>query len=308
MSLIGSKPPAPSTPAGVVIFRPCHEHLQGLLAAIGNGRRVYAFLNGSCDSEVHQMLRHSGDVRVLLSPDNVGLGAGLNAVVSASLNDGFDSIVLFDQDSSPSPDLVDILADRWRALCVEGRKVAALGPRLGAPSDQSHKVIKHSLRHGRLASDIVNADFLPTSGSLVSTQAWTEIGPFREDYFVGGIDVEWGFRAWRAGYASACLLGVVMIHRWGSPVHHRASWKPQIIRQSDLRTFYYVRNSVDLLRKRYVPVRWRAKFALRLMGQLGLLILWRLFDRRIRVILGSAIRDGVNGQLGRAPASIEESA
>lgn len=296
------------TPAAVVIFRPDHSYLEDLLKNIGNGRRIYAFLNGECDQQIGQMLSRISNLQVLQSSDNIGLGAGLNAAMSAALEEGFEAMVLFDQDSSPSPSLIDTLTDRWRALCAAGHRIAALGPALGVPSDRSYKVIKPSLRRALLAPDIAAADFLPTSGSLVATQAWAEIGPFREDYFVGGIDVEWGFRAWSNGYASACLVSVEMVHRWGPPLRGRKIWQPQILRQSDLRTYYYLRNSVDLLRRPYVPVRWRLMNALRLAGQIGLLLLCRRFDWRIRFVLGRAFQDGINRRMGVAPSVTGEDA
>ncbi len=295
------------TPAAVVIFRPDHSQLSALLSGIGGGRRVFAFLNGPPDEQTKQILAQVDNIRLLHSPRNVGLGAGLNAVMSAARDEGFATLVLFDQDSAPTLGLIDQLAERWRYLSVEGYKLAALGPRLGVPADQGYKAIRYSWREKFLAPKIAAVDFLPTSGSLVSIPAWVAVGPFRADYVIGSIDVEWGFRAWSQGYQSICLLDVEMAHRWGTPVVEPGqNWQPQIVRQADLRTFYYIRNSAHLLRQSHVPPRRRIGTAIRLIGQISVLLMWRRLNWRAFNVVSRALWAGAKGQLGVVPETIRK--
>lgn len=297
----------PPTPAAVIIFRPDHTQLSELISSIGTGRRVFVFFNGPPDERTEQILARLDNPRQIRSPQNVGLGAGLNAVMSAAREEGFTTLVLFDQDSVPTPCLIEQLAERWQVLNAEGHKLAALGPRLSVPSGQGYKAIRYAWRGKSRDHEVATVDFLPTSGSLVSIQAWVAVGPFRADYFIGSIDVEWGYRAWSRGYPSVCLLDVEMVHRWGTAVvEPRQSWKPQIIRQSDLRTFYYVRNSVDLLCQSYVPGHRRVATAIRLIGQIGALVIWRKLNWRTFNVVGKAVWTGAKGRLGVAPETIAE--
>uniref|UniRef100_UPI002586550B glycosyltransferase family 2 protein n=1 Tax=Acidiphilium sp. TaxID=527 RepID=UPI002586550B len=234
-----------------------------------------------------------------------GLGAGLNALMSAAREEGFSTLILFDQDSVPTPDLIEKLAERWQDHSAKGHRLAAMGPRLGVPSDQGYKAIRYAWRGKPLSLGVAAVDFLPTSGSLVSIPAWVAVGPFRADYFIGSIDVEWGFRAWSQGYQSICLLDVEMAHRWGTPVEKLGQgWRPQIVRQSDLRTFYYLRNSIDMLRQSYIPWRWRVESAIRMIGQIGVLLIWRKLNWQAFNIVGKALWAGAKGRLGAAPAKI----
>ncbi len=293
------------TPAAVVIFRPDHSQLSALLFGIGVERRIFAFLNGPPDEQTEQILAQFSNLRQICSSQNIGLGAGLNAVMTTAREEGFATLVLFDQDSIPTPDLINQLVERWQELTAEGHRLAALGPRLGVLSGEGYKAIRYAWRGKNLAPKVAAVDFLPTSGSLVSTQAWETIGPFRADYFIGSIDVEWGFRAWSQGYSSACLLDIEMAHRWGAPVKEpKQSWRPQIVRQTDLRTFYYMRNSIDLLCQSYVPLSWRVRCAIRLIGQIGSLLIWRRFDRRVFNVVGRAVWASAKGRLGAAPDTI----
>ena len=295
------------TPAGIVIYRPDHSQLSALLSGIGVERRVFAFLNGPPDEGTEEILARFGNLRQIRSPQNIGLGAGLNALMSAAREEGFSTLVLFDQDSVPTPDLIEQLAERWQDHSAKGHRLAAMGPRLGVPSDQGYKAIRYAWRGKPLTLGAAAVDFLPTSGSLVSIPAWVAVGPFRADYFIGSIDVEWGFRAWSQGYQSICLLDVEMAHRWGTPIEEPGQgWRPQIVRQSDLRTFYYLRNSIDLLRQSYVPWRWHVGSAIRLVGQIGVLLIWRKLNWQAFNVVGRALWAGAKGQLGAAPAAIRK--
>ena len=276
-----------------------------LLSGIGVERRIFAFLNGPLDEGTEEILARYVNLRQIRSPQNIGLGAGLNALMSAAREEGYATLVLFDQDSVPIPDLIDQLAERWRDLTAKGHQLAAVGPRLGVPSGHGYKKIRYAWRGKPLSPGVAAVDFLPTSGSLVSIPAWVAVGPFRADYFIGSIDVEWGFRAWSQGYQSICLLDVEMAHRWGTPVEKLGQgWRPQIVRQSDLRTFYYLRNSVDLLCQSYVPWRLRVESAIRLIGQIGVLLTWRRLNLQTFNVVGRALWSGAKGKLGAAPAKI----
>jgi rhamnosyltransferase len=141
-------------------------------------------------------------------------------------------------------------------------------------------------------------EFLPTSGTLISVEAWLQVGPFRSDYFIGGIDVEWGQRAWAHGFASVLVDDVTMVHRWGEINVDRN--RPQVLRQSAVRVHYYVRNATHGMTLPHMSFRWKRWQAVRLVGQVFLLFLYRR-DFSIGRLTG-AVRDGWSGRLGPLPS------
>jgi rhamnosyltransferase len=288
--------------AATVLYRPDPAVLDALLAPLVEaGLRVFIFANGPLGDDVELRLARLPDLHLVRSPDNVGLGAGLNAVVEAAQSEGFGHVVLFDQDSTPDAALLPRLLDAFFAAQAQpGIRPAAIGPLLVAPANEAFLPPWYSRRPGQTANGVSAVDFLPTSGSLVSIAAWREIGPFRADYFIDGIDVEWCFRAWAKGYA--CLLAeqLQMVHRWGY-VAEAGKRRPQILRQSDLRTFYYLRNAVEGLRQPHMPLRWKFRVATRLAVQSGLLLVDRRGARETRKMLTRAVSDGWCGRLGPAP-------
>jgi rhamnosyltransferase len=204
---------------------------------------------------------------IIRSAENVGLGSALNRLVETARNEGATQILLMDQDSGSHPCIVDLLnraLDRHQAA---GRKVAAIGPRLVPPRGENYRRLRYAWRDEGEGT----AYFIPTSGSLISVSAWCEIGPFRADFFIDGLDVEWGLRALKKGYDSIVALDVMLEHRWGSPTAECGDNKPQILRYPPQRCFFYIRNNVAMLAEPHIPMIWKAKVVARLSLQIGLL-------------------------------------
>lgn len=287
--------------AAVVLYRPDPALLARQVEGL-RGTRFIAFANGPLEAEAAALMAEA-DLRVIPNPDNVGLGRGLNTVMEAACEEGFAHVLLLDQDSEPTSELLMELAGRMQQLERSGERIAVLAPRLVPPEEGFYKPIRYEWR-GRPRSDGLAAiDFSPTSGSLFNVAAYSEIGPFRDDFFIAGIDVEWGFRAWARGWGSFLATDLVMPHRWGEAVSEEELGKAQILRHTPLRNYYYVRNVIATARLAHVPLRWRIRSCAGLAAQIGLLALKgpRGSLRPVR----AGLVHGVRGRLGPAPVGVE---
>ena len=291
--------------AAVVLYKPNAKVLDQLLSSIDqNRRRLFIFANGTLDAGIEARLEALTNSRLIRSAENVGHGQGLNASVEAAREEGFDTIALFDQDSTPEPDIIERLSDRYVIMMRGYQQIAVLGPLLVAPPGENFLPLKYLWRTSDLKAPDRAADFIPTSGSLVSIRAWTTVGPFRSDYFIGGIDVEWSLRAWSRGFMCAVATDLLMVHRWGRAVSAAEAHKPQILRQSDTRNYYFFRNAVDCLKLPYIPLLWRLRYAAILSAQIALLLYNRRFLSPLRALLLRAIADGWKGRFGPMPSDI----
>ena len=287
----------PRACAGVVLYAPDPV----LLARQAEGlaeRPLFVFVNGPVEDQAVSALAKAG-LRVIRSETNVGLGRGLNAVTEAASREGFSHILLLDQDSEPPPSLLDQLTAR-SAIVESQEKVALLAPLLVPPEEGFYKPIRYERREAARADGLVPLDFAPTSGSLINLEAYSAIGPFRDDFFIAGIDVEWGFRAWDRGWASYLAPDLAMAHRWGEAVSADELGKPQILRHSRLRNYYYARNVIATARLAHVPWRWRAKSCAALAAQIAVLATKGAGGSLAPLRAG--LLDGWRGRLGSAPA------
>lgn len=286
--------------AGVVLYRPDTV----LLARQAEGLRghiLFVFANGPVEAEALAALAPT-QLRLISNAENVGLGQGLNAVMQAATAEGFSHVMLLDQDSEPPAGLLNALTERCLALESKGEKVAVLAPRLVPPQEGFYKPIRYERRGPVRADGLTPLDFAPTSGSLVSTAAFVAAGPFRDDFFIAGLDVEWGFRAWARGWGSYLETDLVMPHRWGEAVSEDELGKAQILRHTPVRNYYYVRNVIATARLAHVPLRWRIRSYAGLAAQIGVLAL-KGPPGSLRPVSAGLV-DGVRGRLGPAPAGM----
>lgn len=289
-------------PAAIVLYHPNAELLGSLFSALNyNHRRFFLYLNGAVDPAIETRIAALANARVIRNPNNAGLGAGLNALAGAADTEGFSHLQLFDQDSAPEPGLPAALMARFIERAKEFPTLAVVGPYLTTPAHQHYRQNRYSWRDRQRGT----VDFVPTSGSILSLAAWRQIGQFKEDYFIGGIDVEWGLRALHLGYVGLIAVDTPMVHRWGTDVARDQYWKPQILRQSEGRNYFYIRNTVDMLRLGFIPLSWRMRFGARLCGQIGLLLFMRGNAQSNRRVVIRALFDGWRGRLGPIPSDFD---
>jgi rhamnosyltransferase len=286
--------------AAVVLYRPNRDLLARQAEGL-QGCPFFAFANGPVDAEAIEALAPTR-LRVLSSPENVGLGRGLNAVMEAAAQEGFTHVMLLDQDSEPPAGVLEALAERCLAREHKGEKIAVLAPRLVPPQEGFYKPIRYEWRGDPRSDGLAAVDFAPTSGSLVSVAAYAEIGPFRDDFFIAGIDVEWGFRAWDRGWGSYIATDLAVPHRWGEAVSQDELGKPQILRHTPIRNYYYARNVIAVARLPHIPLRWRIRSCAGLAAQIGLLAIKGPAGSLDPIRAG--LFDGVSGRLGPAPAGM----
>jgi rhamnosyltransferase len=290
-------PEEKAIPAAIILYYPVEEELAALLQAINRkGRHLFIAANSPLSDGIEQILSALEHVMLQRFEPNIGQGAALNWAIHAAHSQGFEQIILFDQDSTPSPSMIEKLAE----AALLHHKCAAIGPLLITPEGENYRPLRYAWRdkHSGLAN------FIPTSGSLISLKAWEIIGPFREDYFIDGIDVEWGLRAQSLGFTSLVAQDITMVHRWGTGIQSGENWKPQILRQSRERNYFYLRNAIDILRQPYILWGWKMRSIMTLIMQI--IILWMLTPIRSgqRKIIGRALLDGWRGHLGPFPQDL----
>lgn len=176
---------------------------------------------------------------------NRGIAAAHNEGIRQLMERGCSHIVLLDQDSRLPDDYPQrIVAEYERLSAAAGSALAAVGP---------------SLINGRTGQPYPPAagkhPFIIASGACLTPQVFEAVGPFDEGLFIDYVDAEWCWRAERLGYRCAQTPALSMTHTVGrrllhiGPIHDIVSAPP--------RYYYQTRNTLLLLRRSYVPLRWK---------------------------------------------------
>ena len=235
--------------------------------------------------------------------DNLGIAKAQNIGIQWARERGATHVMLLDQDSQPEQDMVTRLLRTALELQQRGIQLAAVAP---VYVDARRKKLKPFSRLGRLRARrfgcdagkvVVETDAAIASGSLTPVASLAAIGGMREELFIDLVDTEWCLRARSMGYRSFGVCDAVLRHSLGA--QPRTFANRTITHHSPLRSYYFFRNAVWLIGRRYAPTAWKFAVARQLLQRLlfyPLAVAPRLQYLRM---MSLGVWHGLWGRLGR---------
>ena len=187
--------------------------LQGLAGL----ERVLVVDNASSDGTGEWLA--AGGVEFETLPTNTGGAGGFHHGLEWAVREGADLVWLMDDDGLPAPDCLDLLLDR-----VERDGLEFCGPAVLAEQDPSRlcfpirlpggtRVVHEMATVERAATDgLIDDVVIPFNGVLVTRDLVERIGLPREEFFIWGDDVEYLWRAQRAGARIATVVDAHFHH------------------------------------------------------------------------------------------------
>ena len=239
---------------------------------------------------------------------NLGLAASLNTGIDRALSLGANYVILFDQDSLVSQNLVPRMLSAYEALKNIRKNISAIGP---THVDVKAGIISDFFRSEPIdsADDITldhhrftRCDFLITSGCLIHRSALESVGLMDESLFIDAVDFEWFFRARSLGFEAYGVRNVTLTHDMGDSSfrYWLFRWR-HIPRHSPFRYYYIYRNSILLWKRPYVPRDWIKTDFKRLYKTA---IIFAIFvPGRINNLkmMMRGVLDGIRGKSGKIP-------
>ena len=215
---------------------------------------------------------------------------------------GADMVLLLDQDSEACPEMVETLRN---ALDQEPRAAAA-GPRsIDQRTGHSFFLVDDARWPRQRVYALeqkhppVKVGFLVASGTLIRVAALDGLTPMQSDWFIDHVDSEWCLRVQSQGWI---LLGVPdahLKHRLGDEVTKVwfLGWRT-VAHHSPLRDYYMFRNTVLLVKRPYVSLRWKLFFLSRLVQVAGFFVL--LTPQRLKRLqmMSKGVVDGIFNRTG----------
>jgi rhamnosyltransferase len=177
---------------------------------------------------------------------NMGIATGLNQGVRRAAQLGFAWVLTLDQDTDVDATMV---SDLWSILshCPVRDSIGIVG---------SNGRTKYS---GRVyidctgqASDFIERKTLATSGSLMSLRAYEHVGPFRDDFFIDGVDLEYCLRLRRYGFKVLISCKPLMTHVGGKGEEHCLLGRPVIVLKHPPWRYYYLLRNLTQISRSYV--------------------------------------------------------
>lgn len=281
--------------AVVVTYQPDVGILRKLLVAVSPQVNGGIIVNNGHSLSLPLKWLESLGFSVVHLQSNQGVAAAQNAGMRWCIEQNADFGILFDQDSVPAPDMVACLLQAFRQLTLNGVVVGAVGPRqmdrrTGLPTAFIDSGSIFCQRRFAVENKVLETQHLISSGCLMSTDVWQSVGPFRDDFFVDYVDVEWCLRAVATGRRIFGVGNAVLGHSMGDSVKTMGSRSFPI--HSAKRYYYMFRNGIYLHTITQIPLQWKIGNATHLMKKLVIIL---IAGRPLRTYLGAAFKGALAG-------------
>ncbi|MDC7711985.1 glycosyltransferase family 2 protein [Vogesella indigofera] len=293
----------------IVLYHPKENLLSRLLNSLENQvNRIYIIDNTTINA-INNYNTHFDSHKIFYKSlgKNHGIAKAQNEGINLALADGCEHVLLLDQDSYLSSDMVSELVNTEKKLKESGKKVAAIGPLfIDEKNGLAASAIRHSFMHVKKISANTNtthpieADYIISSGSLINATTLKEIGLMMEELFIDWVDIEWGLRAKNKGYSCFINPSTIMNHSIGDETVSVAG--KSINLHNTIRNYYIVRNATYLLRKKHMGWNWRSTTLLKIPQYI---VFYSLHDpKKLRslYVLTKAFLHGLIGKTGPIPS------
>jgi rhamnosyltransferase len=229
------------------------------------------------------------NVSLLCNDANRGIAAALNQGAQWASQKGYLGVVFFDQDSRVSEQVLPTLLQVWGQF-QPSDPIALIG--------SNFRNVESGKWYAGVAAQAGtwhDTDVVLTSGSLLPLSSYRAIGPFREEFFIDSVDIEYCFRARAKGYRIIQSLQPTMEHSAGHPTPHRFFGRMVwAVNHNPQRCYYMTRNPIVLAREyAFSHPRWA-------LGTLAGLTKWMLKlvcfeDNRVTKLrfIGSGVAHGL---------------
>lgn len=239
---------------GIVTYNPDLERLKYNLNAIYDQvTEVVIIDNGSKNIERIELLAKGyRNVEIFRNRKNRGIAVALNQIGDLAVEKKKEFFITLDQDSIADSTLVEELH-----LSFSKENVGATCPYINRKND-------FVADEGRIEVKVAI-----TSGEMVRTSLWKEIGGFWEYLFIDEVDHEFSYQIRRRGYKIIQTNAVAINHLIGEPFSKKVlghQFKPT--NHSAFRRYYIARNDVimqHLFPEEKEPFPHRYKMLVRIM-------------------------------------------
>ncbi len=254
--------------AVVVTYNPACEPLKLALEALAQqGCDTLLVDNGSDNlTQIKALVPSIPSCKINALSSNLGLGVAHNIGIEFAIEHAYDYVLIMDQDSVPLEGMIEKLLAASKEKS-KNAKVSAVGVTYLNADNGSESffvrfgALKFTRRYcaDKDSDGCIEADFLISSGSLISVDTISSVGRMDEGLFIDHVDTEWFLRAKSKGFHAYGVCGAVMQHGLGEDTHtvSLGGRRRNVPQHRPFRYYYIFRNSILLYKRDYTSKLWK---------------------------------------------------
>ncbi len=163
------------------------------------------------------------NITIEFHPENIGVDGGLNIAIKWAIEKQYDFLWLFDQDSQPAPDSLEILLAKYQELSAKNHHIGIIAPQILDINTlqefpgyvfQDYKFVPKP-QYSQIY-DYYTCDGVITSGSLVNLSAAKCVELPQGNLFLDAVDYAYCMNFRHQGYEVIVVKNTIMSHRLGN--------------------------------------------------------------------------------------------
>lgn len=232
----------------VVLYNPDDSVVLNINSYIKDIELLYVFDNSEVKTNLIEEIKKINKVKYFSVGKNMGIGYALNYVCDIAVREGYDWILIMDQDSCFEPNgVLKMTSEFEKNIGLDKEKIGVISPLIVYEGDKMEDEGNGNFRKIPIAIN---------SGSLLNLKAFLNAGKFREDYFLDRIDFEYSLRLKKFGYELLRHCGSRLYHKLGNlKVYNFLGFKIRVTNHNPIRHYYMTKNAIDIVKNyfKYFP-------------------------------------------------------
>lgn len=215
----------------IVVYKPNINLLNNNLKFLKNNLQHILIINN--DKKIFDLIQDD-KVTIINNNKNLGLAKAFNTGVLWAKENLFDYILFLDQDSIPKEDMIYNLMKTF-----DRKNIKMVIPNIYYIDDKGTEIKKN--KNTNIQNRFVQHGI--SSGSIVKTDIFFEIGLFDERYFIDYLDFEFCFRLIKNKYKILECGNAILYQRLGNLKKHKIGFlKFYPTNHNYIRRYYMARN------------------------------------------------------------------
>ena len=211
----------------VVLYEPDDSLLNNINSYIKYLDKLYVIDNSK---ESHKEIFKDKKIEYTFYNDNKGIAKALNDGCKKAINDSFEWILTMDQDTFVPKEAMEEMIKYIKENDTSKDGIITVWHESNLDTVRPKEKIDYPLDE-------------MTSGEILNLNIFKEIGEFREDFFIDGVDMEYNLRLKKNGYRIVRLNNVSIDHNLGDVTYHKLFGKTFLCtNHSAMRNYYMQRN------------------------------------------------------------------
>jgi len=274
-----------------VTFNP-DSHFSQNVKALASQVAAVVIIDNNSAPEQFEFVKNAklNNVEIIRNKENEGIAKALNQGASWALQKKYSWVLLMDQDSLASDDMVIQMIKAYEEALQKNNAPALIGVNfVYTINGKAAFTLEHR------GESFFKTVGVQTSGSLLSLNMYESTGPFREDFFIDYVDTEYCLRLKNKGHHAIIACKAFMRHGLGTKGASALT-----ANYSPLRRYYRMRNELVTMREYlFKNPWWVSRHALYMLYEYGLVFATENNRKKKLRAMVKGTHDALIGKMGR---------